>query len=283
MKNYGIDTVHGGSYCDEHLSNAERMIIMNEQNTTIPRAEVRGQDIRKVLSEYNEVDTWPLQHIQKELNTLTISYDKFINESTMLDKLSKFNDIKIDRSILEDLKWIGVKCIQQISPSIPFLIEREIEECLFYTETPSVWDNIVSEINQQYVEMDSRDWLKQDCTDIIRKRLDNVTIDKYKCIVHKIQALYSIFTNNTDIEIKYAPKIHIYSPNTIFDVFMYHANDVKDWTYHYNTLEKYINACEHISYCIINKIDEYKFDVNTYLPNFEEVTSYKRRYLHKFI
>jgi len=286
MKNYGIDKVRGGSYCNEQLSNAERMIIMNEQNTTISRAEVRGQEVRTVLAEYADIETWPSQHIHNELNTLTISYDKFINESTMLGKLSKFNDIIIDKSILEDLKWVGVKCIQQINISLPFLVENNrdyVDECLFYIETPSVWQNIQVEINQQYVEIDSRDWLKPDCTDIKREKLDKITKYKYECIVRKIQALYSIFTNNTDIESKYEPKIHIYSPNTIFDVFMYHANDVKDWTYHYTTLEKYINACEYISYCIINKIDEYEFDVNTYLPNFEEVTSYKRRYLHKFI
>jgi hypothetical protein len=283
MKNYGIDKVRGGSYCNERITKPERMVIMNEYNTTIPSAEVRCQEVRTVLAEYIGIETWSPQQIHNELNQLTIKYDKFTNESIMLDKLSTFNDIKIDRSILEDLKWIGVKCIQQISPSIPFLIERKIEECLFYTETPYVWDNIVSEINQQYVEMDSRDWLNPDCTYIKRKRLDNVTIDKYKCVVRKIQALYSIFTNNTDVESKYEPKIHIYCPNTLLDVFMYHANDVKDWTCHYNKLEKYIHECEYISYCIINKIDEYDFDVKSYLPNFEEVTSYKRRYLHKFV
>jgi hypothetical protein len=288
MKRYGIENIRGGSYCDEHISDAERMVIINEQNTTIPIIEVRCEGVRTVLAEYADIEAWPPQQIQDELNKLTLIYDKFKNESTMLYKLSNFNNIKIDRSIFEDLKWIGIKCIQQISPSVPFLIEREIEENLFYTETPSVWDNIVSEINQQYVEMDSRDWLKNNCiknhcTNIKRNKLDKNIICKYEYIVRKIQALYSIFSNNTDIECKYEPKIHIYSPNTLFDTFIYHANYVDDWTPYYNRLEKYINICEYISYCIINKITEYEFDVKSYLPNFEEITSYKRRYLQQFV
>ena len=283
MKKYGVKNIRGGSYCDEHLSDAELMFIINEHNTTIPRTEVRCQDIRTILIEYADIETWSPQQIKNELTKLTLKFDNFKNKSTMLYNLSNFNNIKIDRSILEDLKWIGIKCIQQISPSVPFLIEREIEENLFYTENPYIWDNIVSEINQQYVDMDSRGWLKTDCIDIKRKRLDKVTIDKYKCIVRKIQAVYDIFTKYTDIECNYEFKIHIYSPSTILDVFMYHPNDVKDWTRHYNKLEKYIHTCEHISYCIINKIDEYMVDINSYLPNFEEIISYKRRYLHKFI
>ena len=278
MKNYGIDNIRGGTYCREHLSMAERMIIMNEQNTTLHRVDDRTQTIETILAEHTEIGTWTPEQIHGELNALNISNDKFTHESNMLSKLSKFGDIIIDRSILDDLKWIGIKCIQQINPSLPFLVEQKSDT--LENETPAVWDNIQAEINQQYMDMNSRDWLIPEQT-IIRKHLDKATIDNYKRIVSKIKAVYNVFTDYTDIEFTYDLRIHMYNPNTMLDVFMYHADGVVDWTKHYSRLEKYINMCEYISYCIICKIDEYDFDVKSYSTNFDEVSSYKRRYLQR--
>ena len=39
---------------------------------------------------------------------------------------------------------------------------------------------------------------------------------------------------------------------------------------------------EYIFYCVITKIDEYKFDVNTYPPDFEMTNRYRINYLQKW-
>jgi len=108
-------------------------------------------------------------------------------------------------------------------------------------------------------------------------------IIKYKQILNKMKTLYAIFCEHIDVEIKYEPRIHLYAPETILDVFFFHYHQVRHWeTY----MVQLINLCEYyeyIFYCVITKIDEYKFDVNTYPPEFELTNRYRINYLQKCI
>jgi len=108
-------------------------------------------------------------------------------------------------------------------------------------------------------------------------------ITKYKQILNKMKALYAIFCEHIDVEIKYEPRIHLYAPETLLDVFFYHYHQVRHWeTY----MVQLINLCEYYEYifhCVITRIDEYKFDVNTYPPDFELTNRYRITYLQKCI
>ena len=108
-------------------------------------------------------------------------------------------------------------------------------------------------------------------------------ITKYKQILNKMKALYAIFCEHIDVENKYEPRIHLYAPETLLDVFFYHCHQVRHWeTY----MVQLINLCEYYEYifhCVITRIDEYKFDVNTYPIDFELTNRYRITYLQKCI
>ena len=108
-------------------------------------------------------------------------------------------------------------------------------------------------------------------------------ITKYKQILNKMKALYAIFCEHIDVENKYEPRIHLYAPETLLDVFFYHCHQVR----HLETyMVQLINLCEYyeyIFYCVITRIDEYKFDINTYPLDFELTNRYRITYLQKCI
>ena len=110
----------------------------------------------------------------------------------------------------------------------------------------------------------------------------NDVATKYKQILNKMKALYAIFCEHIDVDIKYEPRIHLYAPETLLDMCFFHCHEHRNWkTYIFQVIDM-IEYYEYIFYCVINKIDEYKFDVNTYSPDFELTNWYKINYLQKW-
>jgi len=108
-------------------------------------------------------------------------------------------------------------------------------------------------------------------------------IAKYKQILNKMKALYAIFCEHIDVEINYEPRIHLYAPETLLDVCFFHCHAARNWdTYAFQVIDM-IEYFEYIFYCVITKIDEYKFDVNTYPYDFELTNRYRINYLQKCI
>jgi len=276
MKIYGINKVRGGSYCDENLTDTEKQHIINEGKLTIDSVEDKASLIKKVLCEYSNINNWTHEERTNEIYRLDKLEKKYIHETNMLSNLSNFNNILLDRSILTDLEWIGQKCIQQINNSVPYIVPSN--RVKFEDETNWVWDNIVVKINKEYIENNDKEWLLSTCKRKSQK-ITKYDIDKYKNIIAKIKAFYYVFTEYTEIESDYLPKIHMHSPETVFDVFMYHNINQDNWLEPYNILEKYISAIEYIGYCVICRIDEYEFDVKSYSANFKDELSYRRRYI----
>jgi hypothetical protein len=108
-------------------------------------------------------------------------------------------------------------------------------------------------------------------------------VTKYKQILNKMKALYAIFCEHIDVEIKYEPLIHLYAPETLLDVFFYHCHQVRHWETYMGQANNMIEYYEYIFYCVITRIDEYKFDVNTYPYDFELTNRYRINYLQKCI
>jgi len=136
-------------------------------------------------------------------------------------------------------------------------------------------------------------WLTNQCAKAIKltpygKGEDNniyketETIKKYKKIVIKIKSLYRMFTNYMDETNTYQPLIHLYSPETILDQYFYNPK-VTQCVLQYDSLIKYFAMCEYMAYCIICRIQEYTFDVNSYSSNFEMINKYEIAFLEKHI
>jgi hypothetical protein len=112
---------------------------------------------------------------------------------------------------------------------------------------------------------------------------DNVT-QTYMQILNKMKALYTIFyTYQDDIGMKYEPRIHLYKPETVLDVFFYHYHEKQDWIKCTEQLVALLDYYEYIFYCIICRIDEYIFDVGTYPPDFAFANQYRIQYLQLHI
>ncbi len=106
---------------------------------------------------------------------------------------------------------------------------------------------------------------------------------KYKQILNKMKALYAIFCEHIEVDIKYEPRIHLYAPETLLDVFFFHYHQVGHWETYMIHLINMSEYYEYIFYCVMTRIDEYKFDVNTYPPDFELTNRYRMNYLQKCI
>jgi len=106
---------------------------------------------------------------------------------------------------------------------------------------------------------------------------------KYKQILNKMKALYKIVQDHINIDVKYEPQIHLYAPETAFDIFILHNHSNINWEDHVKVIIRLIEYNEYMFYSVMNRIDEYTFDVSTYPPNFKEITQYKLNYLQLHI
>jgi hypothetical protein len=127
---------------------------------------------------------------------------------------------------------------------------------------------------KQSVDSNAPGWVYSTSKDVVTK---------YKQILNKMKALYAIFCEHIDVEIKYDPLIHLYAPETLLDMFFYHCHQVRHWETYMGQAINMIEYYEYIFYCVITKIDEYKFDVNTYPYDFELTNRYRINYLQKCI
>lgn len=136
-------------------------------------------------------------------------------------------------------------------------------------------------------------WILNQCAKNMKQSVDSSkngtvystskdVIAKYKQILNKMKALYAIFCEHIDVEIKYDPRIHLYAPETLLDVCFFHCHHQRNWeTYIFQVIDM-IEYYEYIFYCVITRIDEYKFDVNTYPMDFELTNRYRINYLQKW-
>jgi len=137
-------------------------------------------------------------------------------------------------------------------------------------------------------------WILNQCAKNMKQSVDFTTpgrvysaskdvATKYKQILNKMKALYAIFCEHIDVEIKYEPRIHLYAPETLLDVCFFHCHPARNWEPYIVQVIDMIEYYEYIFYCVITRIDEYKFDVNTYPPDFEFTNRYRINYLQKCI
>ena len=135
-------------------------------------------------------------------------------------------------------------------------------------------------------------WLSNECAKAIKLSppekdnhvcyIDTETKQKYRRIVVKLKSIYTICTKYMDDPIKYQPLIHLYSPETILDQYFYNPAATQ-CILQYDTLNKYLDMCEYMTYWIICRTQEYIFDVNSYPPNFELINKFEISFLEKEI
>lgn len=107
-------------------------------------------------------------------------------------------------------------------------------------------------------------------------------IEKYKEIVMKIKSMYIIFTKYLDERNTYEPEIYLSNPELLLDQYFYQSN-IEYCINKYDSVCKYIEMCEFMTYCIICKIQGYEFDVKSYPNNFEMSNTYEIKFLENHL
>lgn len=122
---------------------------------------------------------------------------------------------------------------------------------------------------------------------------------RYRCILRKLYAVNQCFnrllkhTVDEDeyVAIKerdYQPKLHFDRPDVILDAFFYHlytfhgepiSNAHTIWEKEYPKASKLISKFEYMTYCLINRTDEYMFELCQYPSNFEKRVHYALNYI----
>lgn len=90
---------------------------------------------------------------------------------------------------------------------------------------------------------------------------------RYNKILLRLRSLYKIFTENFDKPIE-NPKL-FETPQHTFDAVFYHSQPIYDVDTVIQDKKYLLEKFEYMGYSIINKIDEYEFDLTTFLENIE--------------
>lgn len=225
--------------------------------------------------------------------TLTDDEKKFIQREHMMTIETMQSKCAAMSTVFNEYKDIGTWSLDKINNEMSLVTRRQ-----------SLYDNEKTMLNKlsigknnirtDRIFLTDLKWVLNQCAKNTQQQtlpttkstfasLNRDTIAKYKQILNKMKALYAIFSEHIDVEIKYDPRIHLYAPETLLDVFFFHYHQVSHWETYMVQLINLIEYYEYIFYCVITRIDEYKFDVNTYPPDFENVNRYRINYLQKCI
>ena len=246
MKYYGIENVRGGSYSKLELTTEENNVLNKELEQTINNLKNNEEYIENIIELYKDKDK---EYLQKEKENLNQKLYKYNYDKKMLKKLSNYKGIILNRDLLKDINRLRM-----------LIKEEDLKDMIFNMD-----ESYLIHIKNHNNALETLQY-------------------QYSKIFQKMRTVYTVLTNYTDVEITYEPKKNLYKPEDYFCVFFnIKSNNLDDIVINDKEVEdfnKLINYFEYLVYTLLNKIDEYEFDVSTYLIDFEKITSYKIEYIN---
>lgn len=246
MKEYGIEHVRGGSYCAVILPSYLKFSLDAEFKTISNYPNEYTKNIRGIfVVEASENEAY----LQKELQKYTFSKNNYDLCKYIKDENGEIYEI--NRDIIKELQWIveKIRSIQSLNKDLQ-IYENENGISLYKSWTSG---DVMS--NHAYFE------------------LSQENKNKYKYILNKIKGVIQLyFKLHEDDEYlvnKYREK------KTIVDENVFRISNYIDSTY----IEELIKNTELFVYTIINRFDEFEFDISTYPANFETNIKNKIYYL----
>ena len=262
-----------------NYANIYKPIKILESTTICQNSEIEFY-VKKFMHYYGIDNVRGGCYIEETMNNNT--RNQIMNEfETTLEKYEiQNNEIQNILMEYEDIeKWSLMKIQEEISNIESIKRNHNHEKCMLQNLK---YGNTNIEINRTFLP--DLQWLTNQISKVVNNiEFDNKSNQKYIKIVNKMKVLYKIFINYTDIDDTYNQKIHLYEPCTILDNVFYHNKNIKDWVSEYKKIDKFLNYYEYIYYCVINRIDEYTFDVKSYPSNIENICKYKEKYLQKYL
>jgi hypothetical protein len=109
---------------------------------------------------------------------------------------------------------------------------------------------------------------------------------KYKDILNKFKLVVDVFTKFFGNPLKFKNSVLLYHPEFIFDYYFYHSHNsygrqrcIHESHEAYKTLEYF----EYMCYFIINRLEEFEFDLTTYPDNHGDFLNYSIEYLENIV
>ena len=246
MKEYGMEKVRGGSYSAVILPSYMKFALDAELKTLSNYANEYTKNIRGIfVVEASENEAY----LQKELQKYMFSKNNYDLCKYIKDENGEIYEI--NRDIIKELQWIveKIRSIQSLNKDLQ-IYENENGISLYKSWTSG---DVMS--NHAYFE------------------LSQENKNKYKYILNKIKGVIQLyFKLHEDDEYlvnKYREK------KTIVDENVFRISNYIDSTY----IEELIKNTELFVYTIINRFDEFEFDISTYPANFETNIKNKIYYL----
>jgi hypothetical protein len=136
------------------------------------------------------------------------------------------------------------------------------------------------------------DWMLLMIEDTKQNEIFNFSLRKHSA--YKVEKYTNVIRGMRLISAKYFSlekcvdaydECYIYykNPEFIFDRFFYHPHTIIDWTNVCEEAEKLLKTFRHFLIFIMNRVDEYEFDLSTYSDNIEETTKYVLKYLEYLV
>lgn len=247
MYYYGIVNVRGGSYTDIDLSNDCENILTKELDY-IDRTELNKHDEIKIVIEaadkYKNVENLDINEPyinETHIKSLKKNLEKYEKETHVLNTIKYFykDGIKIfiTTGLLNEVVWLSNE-VDQIIQTCSQLIEIKP----YSTLHPVVFTD---------------------------KREPKETIDKYLNILYIFKQIYSIYYITNPIYKQYSlPENCIKHTEFILDDFFFH----KDCIHLSKSKENVLELCKiYKTYIltIINRIEEYEYDVSSWEYNYK--------------
>ena len=246
MKEYGMEHVRGGSYGAVKLPPYLKFSLHAEFKTISNYSNEYTKNIRGIFdieaSEHKEF-------LQKELQKYMFSKNNY--DLCKYIKDEKGEIYEINRDIVNDLQWIieKIRFIQSLNKDLQ-IYENENGISLYKNMTTG---DVMSKM--AYFE------------------LSHENKNKYKYIINKIkgviQLYFKLYEDDEYVVNKYREK------KTIVDENVFKISNYLDSNY----IEELIKNTEIFVYSIINRLDEFEFDISTYPANFETNIKNKIYYL----
>jgi len=247
MKEYGMEKVRGGSYSAVILPSYLKFALEAELKTLSNYADDYLEKQQGIYELYErDTDNMAIAKVHEEYDKYISAKNKYELCKYIKDENGEIYEINKD-IIIKELEWVIEKIhfIQSVNKDLQ-IYETTNGIRLFKNMTTGDMMSATA-----YFELSQEN----------KMRYQNI-IKKIKGIV---QLYFKLHEDDEDVVAKY--KYH----KTIADENMFRVSHYVDMNY----VEELIRNTELFVYSIINKIDEYEFDVSTYPANFE--TNIKNR------
>jgi hypothetical protein len=207
-----------------------------------------------------------------DINTWTKRYMNYFGMDNVRGGI--YSEEIIDEKLLQALEIELSTSIENYEEKLSIFHRIRNKENLLITdfeEDMQKYKNLLQHGYKQFTRdfFDDLEWLKQIVENSIEdnsnykpgiftmRQENNKT---YRKIIKNIGILNTYYYKLDEEKVKVKPSVLLYKPEFIFDRFIYHPSDIKNFQSEINTALDYINKYEFMGYTLINVLDEMEYD-----------------------